>query len=44
MPRVYGIDNGKAKRELGMEFRDLRTCIHDMVKEFIEIEKRMGQS
>jgi nucleoside-diphosphate-sugar epimerase len=39
-PDVYKVDNSKAKRELGMEFRNLHTCIHDQVVEFIEIEKR----
>jgi len=39
-PDVYKVDNDKAKRELGMNFRDLQTCIHDQVAEFIEIEKR----
>lgn len=44
LPNVYKVDNSKAKRELGMTFRDLRTCIHDMVEEFIAIEKRLGRS
>ena len=39
-PEVYKVDNSKIKKELGMGFRDLRTCIHDQVTEFIEIEKR----
>jgi nucleoside-diphosphate-sugar epimerase len=43
LPRVYKVDNSKAKRELGMTFRDLRTSIHDMVEEFIAIEKRTRQ-
>lgn len=36
----YEVDNSKIKRELGMTFRDLKTCIDDQVNEFIEIEKR----
>jgi dTDP-D-glucose 4,6-dehydratase len=36
----YKVDNSKIKKELGMTFRDLKTCIDDQVKEFIEIEKR----
>lgn len=43
LPSVYRVDNGKARRELGMTFRDLRTSVHDMVEEFIEIEKRTGR-
>jgi nucleoside-diphosphate-sugar epimerase len=39
-PDVYKVDNTKAKRELGLNFRDLHTCIRDQVAEFIEIEKR----
>jgi nucleoside-diphosphate-sugar epimerase len=39
-PDVYKVDNSKIKRDLGIEFRDLHTCIHDQVAEFIEIEKR----
>jgi nucleoside-diphosphate-sugar epimerase len=34
------VDNSKVNRELGMNFRDLHTCMHDQVVEFIEIEKR----
>ncbi|KAK0107021.1 methylglyoxal reductase (NADPH-dependent) gre2 [Cadophora gregata] len=41
-PDVYGIDNGKVRRELGLEFRGLEESIGDMVREFIEIEKRVG--
>lgn len=44
MPSFYKVDNSKARRELGMKFRDLRKCIDDMVAEFIQIEKRLGQS
>jgi len=43
LPNVYKVDNSKAKRELGMIFRDLRTSIHDMVEEFVAIEKRLGR-
>lgn len=39
-PEVYGVDNSKAKKELGMTFRNLETTIHDQVAEFIAIEKR----
>lgn len=41
-PDVYRVDNGKARRELGLEFRGLEETIGDMVKDFIEIEKRVG--
>jgi nucleoside-diphosphate-sugar epimerase len=41
-PNVYKVDNSKAKRELGMTFRDLETTIHDMVVDFENIEKRGG--
>lgn len=40
-PDVYGVDNSKIRNELGLEFRDLQTSIHDMVAEFIEIEKKL---
>ena len=43
-PDVYKVDNSKAKRELGMIFRDLHTTIHDQVTEFIEIEKKSGRA
>ncbi|EHK96765.1 putative uncharacterized oxidoreductase [Glarea lozoyensis 74030] len=38
-PDVYVVDNGKIRRELGMEFRSLKTCVVDMVEQFIEYEK-----
>ncbi len=41
-PDVYGVDNSKIRNELGLEFRDLQTSIHDMVAEFIEIEKKLN--
>ena len=44
IPDVYKVDNGKIKKELGMTFRDLQTCIHDQVKEFIEIENKSGKA
>ena len=43
LPDVYKVDNSKITKELGMTFRDLQTCIHDQVAEFIEIEKQMGK-
>lgn len=43
-PDVRKVDNSKAKKELGMTFRDLQTTIHDQVAEFIEIEKRTGKA
>jgi len=43
-PNVYGVDNSKAKRELGMTFRSLEESIVDMVKEFIETEKKLGKA
>jgi len=39
-PDVYKVDNSKIKKDLGMAFRDLKTCIHDQVAEFIEIEQK----
>jgi nucleoside-diphosphate-sugar epimerase len=43
-PDVYKVDNSKAKSELGMTFRDLETTITDQVKEFIELEKKVGKA
>ena len=43
-PDVYKVDNSKIKKELGMSFRDLQTCIHDQVAEFIELEKKTGKA
>jgi nucleoside-diphosphate-sugar epimerase len=43
-PDVYKVDNSKAKKELGMTFRDLETTIHDQVVEFLEIEKKSGKA
>ncbi|TVY49587.1 putative uncharacterized oxidoreductase [Lachnellula occidentalis] len=43
-PDVYGIDNSKVKKELGVEFRSLETSIHDMAVQFIEIEKATGKA
>lgn len=43
-PDVYKVDNSKAKKELGITFRDLQTTIHDQVTEFIEIEKKSGNT
>jgi len=43
-PDVYRVDNSKAKSQLGLAFRDLETSIVDMVKEFVEIEKRIGKN
>lgn len=39
-PDVYKVDNSKIKRDLGMTFIDLETCIHDQVVEFLEIGKK----
>lgn len=38
-PDVYRVDNSKARRELGMTFRSLETCIHDQVAAFIQLQK-----
>jgi nucleoside-diphosphate-sugar epimerase len=43
LPNVYKVDSSKARKELGMTFRDLETTIHDMVVDFEEIEKRGGK-
>ena len=37
---MYKVDNSKIKKDLGMTFIDLKTCIHDQVVEFLEIEKK----
>lgn len=44
MPDVYLVDNSKAMKELGIEFRDLETTIVDQVKEFIAMEKKIGKA
>lgn len=43
-PDTYEPDNSKAKSELGMEFRDIRTTVRDMAAQFIEVEKRIGKA
>ncbi|TVY56237.1 putative uncharacterized oxidoreductase [Lachnellula cervina] len=43
-PDVYTLDNSKVKKQLGVEFRSLETSIHDMVVQFIEIEKATGKA
>ncbi|KAH8685714.1 putative cinnamoyl-CoA reductase [Tricladium varicosporioides] len=39
-PDVYKLDTSKIKKELRMEFRSLQDSIHDMVEQFIEVEKK----
>ncbi|KAI2602597.1 putative NAD dependent epimerase/dehydratase [Hypoxylon sp. NC1633] len=36
---VYGFDNSKARKVLGMEFRDLKTCVNDSVESFVGLVK-----
>ncbi|TVY37551.1 putative uncharacterized oxidoreductase [Lachnellula subtilissima] len=43
-PDVYKLDNSKVRKELGIEFKPLETSIHDMVAQFIEIEKATGKA
>ncbi|CAG8949892.1 hypothetical protein HYFRA_00004220 [Hymenoscyphus fraxineus] len=43
-PVVYHPSNEKVKRELGLEFRKLRTTIVDMVNQMIGYEKEAGQA
>lgn len=42
LPSVYKVDSSKARKELGMDFRSLDVCIHDQVKEFLALEKKLG--
>ncbi|TVY69037.1 Ketoreductase [Lachnellula suecica] len=44
LPDVYKLDNSKIKTELGMVFKPLEPIIHDMVAQFIEIEKATGKA
>jgi len=39
---VYGVDNGKAKRELGISFVDLETSIVDTARRLSELERELG--
>ncbi|CAG8977031.1 hypothetical protein HYALB_00008889 [Hymenoscyphus albidus] len=43
-PVVYHPSNEKVKRELGLEFRNLRTTIVDMVNQMIGYEKEAGKA
>ncbi|CAD6450079.1 7e1c9afb-6ef9-4444-a9f3-5e96e23de605 [Sclerotinia trifoliorum] len=40
----FNVSNEKAKKELGMDFRDLETTIHDQVVEFLNLEKKLGKA
>jgi nucleoside-diphosphate-sugar epimerase len=42
LPAVYRVDNEKARKELGIKFRNLETTIHDQVLVFLELEKKFG--
>ncbi|KAF3766610.1 NAD(P)-binding protein [Cryphonectria parasitica EP155] len=37
---VYGFDNTKSYKILGMEYRDLETCVGDSVRSFLEVGQR----
>lgn len=41
LPPCYALDNSRATNELGIQFRSLQDTIHDQVKEFVELEKRI---
>ncbi|KKY26739.1 putative nad dependent epimerase [Phaeomoniella chlamydospora] len=41
---VYKVDNGKSKTILGIEYRDLETCVNDTVKSLLEVEKAQGNT
>jgi nucleoside-diphosphate-sugar epimerase len=43
-PDVYAVSNEKISRELGMKFRNLEETIRDQVREFIELEKKLGKA
>lgn len=43
-PDVYKLDTSKIVKELGMEFKSLKTSIDDMVTQFIEVEKATGKA
>jgi nucleoside-diphosphate-sugar epimerase len=43
LPKVYKVDNSKSRKELRLTYRDLRTSIVDMVRDFLEIQKRIGK-
>jgi len=42
LPAVYKVDSSKARKVLGITFRDLSTTVNDMVEGFIKIEQRGG--
>lgn len=42
-PPAPKLSNEKAKRELGMEFRDLKSSIIDTARSLIELERKMQQ-
>lgn len=41
---AYNFSNEKARKELGMDFRNLGTTIHDQVLEFLNLEKKLGKA
>lgn len=41
---AYKLSNEKAKKELGMSFRDLETTIHDQVVEFLYLERKLSKT
>ena len=38
----YGFDNGKSKDVLGIEYRDLRTCVEDAGNAILELAGKVG--
>ncbi|KAK3315839.1 putative NAD dependent epimerase/dehydratase [Apodospora peruviana] len=41
---VYGWDNEKSRRVLGLEYRDLQTCVNDSVEAILRIAEQEGVS
>lgn len=39
---VYKVDNGKARRELGMSFLGLEECVVDTARRLLELERELG--
>ena len=41
---TYKVSNEKCKTELGMQFRNLETCMHDTVPTLLALEKSTGKA
>ncbi|GME48194.1 nad dependent epimerase [Neofusicoccum parvum] len=44
LAEMYGTDNSKARRELGLQFHSLEDCIADTVKNLLELEKSVAKA